>query len=101
MSNGNDEQKINVNDGGTVTIGEKFKWQNTGPNKVKVIDCSAFLTASEYGVDPPGNGKSGTKDAQVRSDIQAGPYQYQANDEINGSTPTMHVNDSVPRGRKY
>jgi hypothetical protein len=97
MSNGNSEQKINVNSGGTVTIGEKFKWQNTGPGKVKVTECSAFLTASEYGVDPPGNGKGGTKDAQVRSDIQAGDYVYEANDEITGSTPTMKVNSSTPK----
>ncbi|MDQ1693561.1 MAG: hypothetical protein QOH85_1096 [Acidobacteriaceae bacterium] len=85
------DQKINVNSGGTVSVGETFKWQNTGPGKVKIINCSAFLTDAEYKVDPPGNGKSGEKDATVLSNATPGNYQYQVDPDTTGTNPTMTV----------
>jgi hypothetical protein len=88
------DKKINVLTGGSVTIGETFKWKNTGPHKVTASDLSACLTAGTYEVPADGNGKAGEKDATVRSDIQPGNYGYQTSDGIIATNPKLTVNSS-------
>jgi hypothetical protein len=89
------DKKIDVLTGGTVTIGETFKWKNAGPNKVTASDLSACLTEGTYEVPAEGNGKAGEKSATVRSDIQPGNYGYQTSDGIIDTNPKLTVNTST------
>lgn len=85
--------KIKIPDGGTVTIGETFDWENDSSKGVQISNCGAFLTKSSYTVLGKSGGVPGTTPATVRSDITAGDYKY-TETTINGSTPTMKVQDS-------
>lgn len=92
--------KIKCPDGGTVTIGETFDWENNSSKSVAISNCSGFLTQPSYTVPAKSGGTPGTTPATVRSDITAGDYSYTEN-TITGSTPTMHVDSSMPGGSKH
>jgi hypothetical protein len=89
------DKKIDVLTGGSVTIGETFKWKNTGPQKITASDLSSCLTAGTYEVPAEGGGKAGEKDATVRSDIQPGNYGYQTSDGNIETNPKLTVNSST------
>lgn len=91
--------KIKCPDGGTVTIGETFDWENDSSKGVAITNCGGFLTQSSYTVPAKSGRTPGTTSATVRSDISAGNYTYSEN-TITGSTPTMKVQDSMPQGSR-
>jgi hypothetical protein len=92
-----DEIKINVEDGGTVVQGQPFKWQNTGPNKVKASGLLAVCGVDSYDVPAQGNGKAGEKDATVLSTATPGDHTYQTGP--GGTNPTLKVDSSIPGKR--
>jgi hypothetical protein len=92
-----DEIKINVEDGGTVTQGQPFKWQNTGPNKVNASGLLAVCGVDSYDVPAQGNGKAGEKDATVLSTATIGDHTYTTGP--GATTPTLKVQGSMPRGK--
>jgi len=92
--------KVKCPDGGTVTLGETFDWENNSSKAVSITNCGSFLTQSSYTVPAKNGGTPGTTPATVLTDITPGNYTY-TEDTITGSTPTMKVNSSMPKSEKY
>ncbi len=88
--------KIKCPDGGIVTLGETFDWENNSSKSVEISNCSSFLTLSSYSVPAKNGSTPGTASATVRSDITPGDYTYNESQNITGGTPTMKVNSSMP-----
>ena len=96
-----DEPKIDVQNGGTVYVGQAFKWKNAGPNKVTASGLGAVCTDSSYEVPASSNGNEGSKDASVLSTATPGnSYEYTVSDGIKQTNPSLHVNSSVPIPKK-
>lgn len=95
-----DEPKIDVQNGGTVYVGQPFKWKNAGSNKVTASNLAAVCTDSSYEVPPSSGGKEGTKDAMVLATATTGPHQYTVSDGIKQTSPSLTVNSSVPGGKR-
>jgi hypothetical protein len=92
-----DEPKIDVRDGGTVYLGQPFKWHNKGVAAI-ASDLLAVCTASEYQVPGANGGKDGSKDAVVNTTATVGQsYPYTVNDGITNTQPKLTVNSSEPR----
>ena len=82
---------IKCPDGGNLTVGETFDWENESNRPHTITGCSAFLTQSSYTVPAASNGTAGTVSATVRSDITAGNYTYSDGANIAATNPTIHV----------
>ena len=93
--------KVKCPDGGSVTLGETFDWENNSSKSVSITNCGSFLTQSSYNVPAKNGGTPGTTPATVRTDITAGDYTYTEEPNTTGGTPTMKVGGSMPGGSKY
>lgn len=92
-----DEPKIDVQNGGTVYVGQAFKWKNTGPNKVTASGLAGCCPDDSYEVPAAANGKEGSKDASVLSTVTPGTsYQYTVSDGVKDTQPKLTVNSSGP-----
>jgi hypothetical protein len=92
-----DEPKIDVRDGGTVYLGQPFKWHNKGVAAI-ASDLLAVCTKSEYQVPGANGGKDGSKDAVVNTTAIVGQsYPYTVTDGITTTTPKLTVDNSAPR----
>jgi len=89
--------KIKCPDGGTVTEGETFDWENHSSKSVTIANCGTFLTQSSYLVPAKNGNTPGTCPATVKTGITAGDYTYAEEPNITGTNPTMKVNTSMPR----
>jgi hypothetical protein len=92
--------KVKCPDGGNVTLGETFDWENNSSKSVSITNCGSFLTQSSYNVPAKNGGTPGTTPATVRTDITAGDYTYTEEPNTTGGTPTMKVGGSMPGHRK-
>lgn len=86
-----DEPKIDVQNGGTVYVGQPFKWKNTGPNKVTASGLAAVCTDSSYEVPAASGGKEGTKDASVMPTATPGNYEYTVSNNPKQTNPALKV----------
>lgn len=92
-----DEPKIDVRNGGTVYLGQPFKWQNKGAAAI-ASDLLAVCTAPEYPVPGANGGKDGSKDAHVNTTATVGQsYPYTVTDGITTTQPKLTVDSSEPR----
>jgi hypothetical protein len=92
-----DEPKIDVEVGGTVYVGQPFKWKNTGPNKIKASGLLPVCGVDSYEVPAQGNGKAGEKDATVLSTATVGDHEYTTGP--GGTNPVLKVQGSMPGKR--
>jgi hypothetical protein len=87
---------IKCPDGGSLTIGETFDWENNTGHEHVIGGCSEFLTKASYLVPAQSGGTPGTVSATVRSDISPGQYGYSDGGSIMGGNPKVIVS-SGPR----
>ena len=87
---------IKCPDGGSLTIGETFDWENNSPHQHVIGGCSAFLTKSRYTVPAQSGGTPGMASATVRSDINPGEYGYSDSGDVGAGNPKVTVNSSKP-----
>jgi plastocyanin len=79
-------QKIKVPNGGTVSPGEGFDWENQSGVAVSITGTGSFLTLSSYNVPA-----KGTTTAQVQNPCPAGEYTYSESNNTTGTNPKMTV----------
>ncbi len=82
---------IKCPDGGSVTMGETFDWENNTGHQHVISGCSAFLTQSSYTVPAQSGGTPGTASATVRSDISPGQYGYGDSGDVAAGNPKISV----------
>ena len=82
---------IKCPDGGSLTVGETFDWENESGHPHTITGCGAFLTQSSFTVPAQSGGTPGTAPATVRSDIGAGNYGYSDSGSIMAGNPTIHI----------
>ena len=84
-------QKIKVPDGGTVSQGENFDWENHSAVPVAITGTGSFLTLSSYSVAAKVGTTPGTTPATVKNPCVPGEYTYSETNNPMGTNPKMTV----------
>ena len=84
-------QKIKVPDGGNVSPGENFDWENQSGVPVSITGTGSFLTLSSYSVAAKNGTTPGTTPATVKNPCVAGEYTYSETNNPMGTNPKMTV----------
>lgn len=84
-------QKIKVPDGGTVSQGETFDWENQSGVSVSITGTGSFLTLSSYSVPAKNGTTPGITSATVKDPCVPGEYTYSESNNTTGTNPKMTV----------
>lgn len=88
---------IKCADGGSVTLGETFEFENHGDQPCTIGDYSAFLASiATNPVPAASNGTAGTSSATVKTGIPIGDYDYTASCRIKRGNPKISVSSGKP-----
>ena len=83
--------KVRCTEGGTVTLGGTFDWENHADSQCDISGTGGFLTQSSYTVPAKSGTTPGSTSATVLSSITAGDYDYSASNSKKRSNPKITV----------
>ena len=87
--------KVKVMEGGTVTQGGTFDWENHAESDCDISGTGDFLTESSYSVPKKSGTTPGTTLATVLDDV-SGDFSYSASNSKKRENPTLHVDSGKP-----
>jgi hypothetical protein len=87
--------KVKVMEGGSVTEGGTFDWENYGDSDCNISGTGDFLTESSYVVPKKSGTTPGTTPATVQEGV-SGDFSYSASNSKKRENPTLHVDSGKP-----
>ncbi|MGA3227003.1 MAG: hypothetical protein ABSC65_24770 [Acidobacteriaceae bacterium] len=87
--------KVKVLEGGTVSQGSTFDWENHTDSDCSISGTGDYLTESSYTVPKKSGTTPGTTSATVQEDV-SGDFSYSASNGKKRENPTLHVDSGKP-----